>query len=45
MTLARLPAMRRRVKCDEAAAFGYPRKRWFLNSGSKTFGYPRQAPS
>jgi hypothetical protein len=32
------------VSNDEVAAFGYPRERLFLNSGSKTFGYPRQAP-
>jgi hypothetical protein len=31
------------IVCDEAATFGYPRAR-VLNSGSKTFGYPRQAP-
>jgi hypothetical protein len=30
-------------ECDEAATFGYPRAR-VLNSGSETFGYPRQAP-
>jgi hypothetical protein len=30
----------------ETVAFGYLRKRCFLNSGSeKTFGYPRHAPS
>jgi hypothetical protein len=30
----------------ETAAFGYLRKRCYLNSGSeKTFGYPRHAPS
>ncbi len=28
---------------DEAVTFGYPRA-LVLNSGSKTFGYPRQAP-
>jgi hypothetical protein len=31
------------AKFQEAATFGYPRVR-LLNSGSMTFGYPRQAP-
>jgi hypothetical protein len=31
-------------KRDEATTFGYPRAR-VLNSGSKTFGYPRLVPS
>jgi hypothetical protein len=30
---------------DEAATFGYPCERSFLNSGPQaTFGYPQQAP-
>ena len=35
--------MRRGMEREEAATFGYPRA-LVLNSGSKTFGYPRQAP-
>jgi hypothetical protein len=39
-----LKSFRHLPKFNEAATFGYPRVRVFLNSGSKTFGYPRQAP-